>query len=176
MELTLQKLNEAIPFASESNVRKFFEPLRDACKDFKIDTPLRLSHFIAQIAHESGSLKYVEEIASGAAYENRTDLGNVIKGDGVKFKGRGLIQITGRGNYVAFYHYLKGEFDVISHPGLLTMPKLAALSAAWFWYTHSLNELADSDDIRKITKIINGGYNGFDERKLCLSYAKKAFL
>ena len=176
MELTLQKLSEALPYASKSNIQKFFTPLHDACVAFDINTPLRLSHFLAQVAHESGSLKYVREIASGAAYEHRADLGNVQKGDGVKFKGRGLIQITGRGNYVAFYHYLKGSQDVISHPELLETPVLASLSAAWFWYTHSLNELADADDIRKITKIINGGYNGFDERKFCLSFAKKAFL
>lgn len=151
------------------NARKkipLFLPLLNHCfEEFDISTPLRQAAFLAQIAHESGQLNYLEELASGAAYEGRKDLGNIQKGDGVRFKGRGLIQVTGRANYEACSKAL-GE-DFIDDPELLALPLNAVRSAGWFWKTHGLNELADIPDFLKITKRINGGVNGYPQR---LSY------
>jgi len=130
---------------------------------YGIDTTRRAAAFLAQIAHESGSLKYVEEIASGEAYEGRADLGNTQLGDGKRFKGRGLIQITGR----ATYKELSAElgYDFIAHPEDLEKPGPAAYSAAWFWDSRHLNRLADIDAFDKITRRINGGLNGIEDRR-----------
>ncbi|WP_212590530.1 glycoside hydrolase family 19 protein [Williamwhitmania taraxaci] len=140
--------------------------------NFEISTPLRIRHFIAQLAHESGSFQYVREIASGNAYEGRKDLGNVNAGDGVKFKGRGLIQITGRANYEKCSLALFGDRRLLDNPELLELPDNAVKSAAWFWQSHGLNALADKDDIRAITKRINGGYNGLVDRMAFYDIAK----
>ena len=145
--------------------------LLDGMKKYSINTKLRENHFIAQLAHESGEFRYMEELASGAAYEGRKDLGNTEKGDGVKFKGRGLIQLTGRANYAAIGKGLCVDF--ISDPELLETPQYAALSACWFWNSRGLNVLADADDILRITKKINGGTNGLAQRQMYLDRAKK---
>ena len=133
------------------------------CTKYEIDTPLRLSAFLAQIGHESGRLRYVEELASGKAYEGRTDLGNTTKGDGVRFKGRGLIQITGRYNYTELAN--DTDVDFVSYPELLKEPEFAVMSACWFWDKRKLNMLADEERFRDITKKINGGYNGLEDRE-----------
>lgn len=140
--------------------------------EFDISTPLRKAHFIAQVAHESAGFLYTEEIASGAKYEGRKDLGNTQKGDGVKFKGRGLIQLTGRSNYQRYKQFC--GYDVVSKPTLLSQPVGAIRSAMWFWQTHGLNELADADSFLAITKRINGGTNGLESRRKFLNNAKKA--
>jgi putative chitinase len=132
--------------------------------EFGIDTPLRQAAFVAQIAHESGSLRYVRELASGAAYEGRGDLGNTQPGDGIKFKGRGLIQITGRSNYRACSVALFGDERLLQTPALLENMAPACRSAAWFWKTHGLNQWADAEDFTRITRIINGGVNGLADR------------
>lgn len=129
---------------------------------YEINTPVRQAAFLAQLAHESGSLKYVRELASGEAYEGRKDLGNNQAGDGVRFKGRGLIQITGRSNYEALSVAL--NFDFIKEPEKLELPGAAALSAGWFWNKNKLNIIADSGDFKKLTKRINGGFNGLKDR------------
>ena len=139
---------------------------------FDIATPKRMAHFLAQIAHESAEMRYTEEIASGAQYEGRKDLGNTKKGDGVKFKGRGLIQVTGRSNYNAYKKFC--GYDVVASPELLAKPVGAVRSAMWFWQTHKLNALADGDLLTTITKIINGGTNGFASRQAYLMKAKAA--
>lgn len=151
-----------MPFASEANIRKFTIPLTMTMDKYQINTVERQAAFLAQLAHESGSLKYVREIASGEAYEHRRDLGNVEPGDGVKFKGRGLIQVTGRANYQALSIAL--NYDFIKDPEALEKPGAASLSAGWFWNLKKLNDLADSGDFKKITKRINGGYNGMADR------------
>lgn len=149
-----------------------FLPLIDACfREFDISTPLRQAAFLAQIAHESGQLTYLEELASGAAYEGRKDLGNTHPGDGIKFKGRGLIQLTGRANYEACSKAL-GE-DFIDDPELLALPVNAVRSAGWFWKTHGLNELADIPDFLKLTKRVNGGVNGYAQRLAYYVLAKQ---
>lgn len=149
----------------------FAKPLTEAMERFGIDTPKRQAAFLAQVAHESGQLRYVRELASGQAYEGRADLGNVESGDGVRFKGRGLIQVTGRKNYVRCGFAL--ELDLIACPELLETPENAALSAAWFWHENNLNRYADSGDFLTLTKRINGGTNGLADREHFWKLAKE---
>lgn len=148
--------------------------LNKYAKEFEIDTPIRWAHYLAQVIHESGGFRYTEEIASGSMYEGRKDLGNVIKGDGVRFKGRGLIQLTGRANFVKYREYC--GFDVVSNPTLLSLPVGAIRSSMWYWHTHNLNNLADADDVKAITRRINGGLNGYEQRIRYLNKAKKVLL
>lgn len=135
-----------------------------------MDSSLRLAHFMAQLCHESGSFQYMEEIASGVAYEGRKDLGNIQPGDGRKFKGRGPIQITGRANYRA-YGRLAG-LDLVQFPELAANPSIGLLLALLYWRKNGLNTLADSDNIKAITKLINGGYNGLADREKYLNQIK----
>lgn len=166
--ITLDELNSIMPYAGD-RADTFLQPLNDAMREFDINSNVREAAFLAQIAHESGSLKYVKELASGEAYEGRSDLGNNVIGDGVKFKGRGLIQITGRTNYAACGSAL--GLPLIERPELLEEPVNACRSAAWFWNSRNLNELADKGDLKLITRKINGGYNGYQDR---LGYYERA--
>lgn len=175
MELTKEQLKACMPFATDVNIQKFLTPLNTTLIRFGINTPVRIAMFLAQLAHESGSLKYVRELASGEAYENRKDLGNTQPGDGVKFKGRGLIQITGRANYTKLSQDL--SYDFLVNPTALELPGAASLSAGWFWKRNSLNELADpgtEEAFKKVTKRINGGYNGLVDRLTHWVRCKKA--
>jgi putative chitinase len=149
----------------------FCAPLNAAMAEFDIDTPARQAAFIAQVGHESGQLRYVRELASGAAYEGRADLGDTAPGDGVRFKGRGLIQITGRANYHACGVAL--GLDLVGQPELLEQPGNACRSAAWFWQTHGLNALADAGDQERITRRINGGTNGLADRLALFEAAQR---
>ena len=159
----LDQLHKICPYTPKHIIAPFVDPLNAAMKEFEIDqTGPREAMFIAQLCHESGGFRYVEELASGKAYEGRKDLGNTEPGDGVRFKGRGLIQITGRENYRACGDAL--GVDLLSDPALLESPDLACRSAAWFWAKHGLNELADKGDFQHITRRINGGLNGWKDR------------
>ena len=135
-----------------------------------LDNSLRLIHFLAQLAHESGNFKYMEEIASGAAYEGRKDLGNTQAGDGKRFKGRGPIQLTGRANYRRYGQQLGIDFE--NNPAIVAIPSVGLLVACKFWSDNGLNELADKDDVVSITKRINGGTNGLADRKAKLETIK----
>lgn len=157
---------------SGSHIDTYLPIINGWSEHFRINTKLRMAHYLAQIAHESGELRYTRELASGKAYEGRKDLGNTQEGDGVRFKGRGLIQITGRANYTAYMNYCK--FDVVSSPELLERPLGAVKSSMWYWNVHGLNRLADEDNLKAITKRINGGYNGLEQRQKYLERAKKA--
>jgi putative chitinase len=171
MILTNQILKSICPYASQTNIKKYVGYLNQYIPEYGIDTLLRERHFIAQLAHESGSFNYVKELASGEAYEWRKDLGNTHGGDGVKYKGRGLIQLTGRNNY----QKLTNDFgvDFINHPETLESPEFAVKSACWFWQTNGLNPIADWDDIKSVTKRVNGGYNGLQDRINYYELAKK---
>lgn len=158
--LTLIQLREAMPHAGD-RAGAYLLPLVDAMKEFEIDSPLRAACFLAQIAHESGSLRYTLEIADGSAYEGRLDLGNTQPGDGKRFRGRGLIQITGRANTIACLRALGWRDD---EPERLETPLGACRSAAWFWKTRRCNEHADLGNFWSISKIINGGTIGLDDR------------
>lgn len=162
MTITAEQLAKIFPLA-KSRVAIFAPFLNAAMEEFGIDTPIRQAGFLAQVGHESGQLRYTAEIASGAAYENRLDLGNTSPGDGKKYKGRGLIQLTGKFNYTQLMMSL--DLDCLDHPELLETPDNACRSAAWWWSVRGLNTLADRGDFKKITKIINGGYNGLDDRQ-----------
>ena len=169
--ITGAQLQSIMPFA-KARIPAFIEPLNAAMHEFHINSPIRQAAFIAQIAHESGELRYVEEIASGIAYEYRKDLGNTQPGDGMKYKGRGLIQITGRNNYAECGKAL--GVDLITNPELLETNDLACRSAAWFWASRGLNDLSDRGDFERITKRINGGLNGYQERLAYHARAKMA--
>lgn len=168
--ITKQQLVAIMPFA-KARVDLFLAPLNAAMNEFNIDTAARQAAFLAQIGHESGELRYVKELASGAAYEGRAGLGNKFPGDGVKYKGRGLIQITGRKNYTEVMLAL--DVDCLEHPEVLETPENACRSAAWWWKEHGLNELADAGDFIKITKRINGGTNGLDDRQRLYALARQ---
>lgn len=150
----------------------FADALPGICEKFDITTKNRQAHFIAQCAHECDHFKTTQEYASGAAYNGRKDLGNTQPGDGPRFKGRGLIQLTGRFNYTAAAQALGQPF--VDQPELVERFPAAADVSAWFWHTHKLNRHADNDDVRAVTKIINGGYNGLDSRAVYLTSTKKA--
>ncbi len=162
--------------AHASLISRFFDPLSRQMTSYGINTGLRRAHFLAQVCHESGQLRHTEEIASGEAYEGRLDLGNTQPGDGPRFKGRGLIQLTGRANYAAFGHALDRDLTTDPHPTLLaTDAELATRVACWFWKDRNLNALADGDDLRRITLRINGGLNGFSERQAFYARARCIF-
>lgn len=169
--ITLEELHRIYPYAGK-RADTFIDPLNDAMAEFDISPHVtREMAFLAQIGHESGQLRYVQEIASGAAYEGRKDLGNTEPGDGVRFKGRGLIQVTGRANYAKCGDAL--SLPLLEQPELLEMPRHACRSAAWFWKSRGLNELADKGDFKLITKRINGGFNGYADRLAVFNRAQQ---
>jgi putative chitinase len=149
--------------------------LEQACIRFGIDTTLRKVHFLGQVAHESATGRYMEEIASGRAYEGRADLGNTEPGDGVRFKGRGLIQLTGRSNYGAYSLAIHGDDRAVQDPAMVARLPDAALAAGWFWQAKGLNALADRDSLELVTRRINGGLNGLADRARRLQQAKRLF-
>ena len=149
----------------------FLAPLNAAMVEFGITTPARQASFLSQVGHESGQLCYVRELASGQAYEGRADLGNTQRGDGVRFRGRGLLQVTGRANYAACGKAL--GLDLLAQPELLEQTVNACRSAGWFWQTRGLNALADAGDQERVTRRINGGVNGLAERLVLYREARK---
>jgi putative chitinase len=169
--ITLDQLKKIMPKAGQRAV-VYYQPLVEAMEEFGIDTPARQAAFLAQICHESGSLRYVRELATGAGYEGRHDLGNTQPGDGVRYKGRGLIQITGRANYGQCGHMLGLPLE--DQPELLEQLVPACRSAAWFWQSRGLNEVADARNFKLITRRINGGLNGFADRLAAWERAEEA--
>jgi len=169
MALTAETLRKIMPYAGKK-ADLFLPFLLKAMEEFNINTPLRQAAFLAQLGHESGQFRYVKELASGEAYEGRKDLGNTQKGDGKRYKGRGLIQITGRANYTTLSKAFGVDF--VAKPELLETPEWACRSAAWFWGTRKLNELADKEQFITITKRINGGTNGLKDRQELYAAAK----
>ena len=179
--------------ATQANENKYLSYLNDACSKYNINTPLRLAAFCAQLFVESGSLSITQENLNYSAnrllavfpthfngivdannyagnpvaignrvYANRMGNGSESSGDGYNFRGQGLIQLTGKSNYSSCSSGI--GVNLVSNPSLLSTPQYAALSAAWFWNSKSLNDYADASDFTSITKRINGGLNGADER------------
>lgn len=135
-----------------------------------LDTPLRFAHFMAQCGHESGGFVYMEEIASGVAYEGRKDLGNTVVGDGKRYKGRGPIQLTGRANYRRIG--LRLGLNLEGNPTLVSDPSIGMWCAIEYWDENNLNKYADSDDTKGLTRRINGGQNGLKDREERLARMK----
>ena len=173
--ITAGQLKQILPQATAANIEMYLPFLNSLLPKFGIDNNVRLAAFLAQVGHESGQLRYNKEIwgptAAQKGYEGRKDLGNIIAGDGVKFKGRGLIQITGRANYSNFGQ--TNGVDCINNPSLLELPEYAVMTACWFWQKNNLNKYADSGDFKTLTKRINGGYNGLEDRIQIWERAKK---
>jgi putative chitinase len=172
MPITQQQLLQILPNAGKQ-AGVFASALSLAMDQFKINTRLRMAAFIAQVGHESGQFRYVRELG-GDQYLSKYDtgplaarLGNTPEadGDGQKYRGRGLIQITGRDNYLVCSKALFGDDRLLRTPELLEQAEWACKSAAWFWNSRSLNALADKGDFQGITRRINGGLNGLAERE-----------
>lgn len=182
-QITKPMLLRAVPSLYIKRVDEFVASFNQWNIPFGIDNEKRIVHYLAQVFHESGALRYVEEIASGAQYEGRKDLGNTQQGDGVRFKGRGFIQLTGRTNYTKFNEFDLCTADVVANPQAVAEFPLNQIASMWFWQTHGLNELADRDDggkmgediVTRITKIINGGTNHLSERKYFYRCFKREF-
>lgn len=161
---------------SAAQARALADGLGPAMHNHGINTARRAAAFIGQVAHESAGFTATTEFASGAAYEGRRDLGNTHPGDGRRFRGRGLIMVTGRANYAAASKALGVDF--IAHPEKLAEPRYAAAVSAWWWQAHGCNELADAGSLEALTRRINGGLNGLESRRTYTNRARRlsAFL
>lgn len=176
-EITLSSLliKGIVPGARLSRIEIYQPYLTLSMNRRQINTPLRQAHFLAQLGQESDSFATAEEYASGEAYEGRSDLGNTQPGDGRRFKGRGLIQLTGRSNYAAYGTAVGMDLTNGNPVVVATNPSLAVDVSTWFWDTHNLNHLADSDNVDAVTRVINGGLNGITQRRAFLQRAKFLF-
>ncbi|WP_327439896.1 glycoside hydrolase family 19 protein [Pseudomonas donghuensis] len=171
MALTEKTLQLMFPNARQQ-AGVFVSAINAAMVRWEIDTPRRQAAFLAQVGHESGQLRYVKELGNDrylARYDTGTlalRLGNTAEadGDGQLYCGRGLIQVTGRNNYRACSMALFGDERLLKQPQLLEQPQWAAESAAWFWHSRGLNQLADRSEFNRITRHINGGLNGLEDR------------
>ena len=141
-----------------------FEDLNDCLNRFEINTVQRVRHFLSQTGHESGGLQFMKELANGQAYNGRRDLGNTRPGDGPKYKGAGVIQLTGRSNYQAFANYI-GDPKVMEGVNYVSTTYPFS-SAGFFWKNKNMNALCDRGaTVREVTKRVNGGYNGLADRE-----------
>lgn len=171
MQITTQQIQLIMPNARRQ-AGVFVSALNAAMAHQQINTPKRQAAFLAQLGHESGQLLYVRELGSDQ-YLSKYDTGNLAvklgntpeaDGDGQRYRGRGLIQITGRNNYLRCSLALFGDERLLRTPELLELPQWAAESAAWFWWVRELNALADRGEFEVITRKINGGLNGLADR------------
>lgn len=171
MPITSQQLLQILPSAGKQ-AGVFASALTLAMDKYQINTRLRMAAFIAQVGHESGQFRYVRELG-GDQYLSKYDTGTLAArlgntpeadGDGQKYRGRGLIQITGRDNYLACSKALFGDDRLLRTPELLEQAEWACKSAAWFWNSRNLNALSDAKDFNGITRRVNGGLNGLAER------------
>lgn len=180
MKITREQLYKII--GDYNRVDRYLHYINKYLDVFEINTPLRASHFIAQCCHETAGLKFMKEQGK-ISYFSKYDkgslakmLGNTKKGDGWKYRGRGFLMLTGRANYQSYQNseYCKG--NIMEKPELLEGQNGSVKSGMWWWFVHGLNELADKDDIVKITKKVNGGLNGIDDRKNWFGICKKVLL
>lgn len=197
-----KEFKNCVPGITQEDFDKFYQPLNDAMERYKINTPLRMAAFIAQIAHESGHFRFVVEnlnyraetllkvfpkyyktMAEANAHARRPErianrvyggrMGNgpESSGDGFRYRGRGLIQLTGKSNYEACGKGL--GLDLVKSPELLETPAVASLSAAWFWNSRNINAAADARDFVRVTRLINGGTNGLEDRTKLYNIARR---
>lgn len=188
---------------TDAFVDKWYEPVKTAMQEFAIATPLRQAHFLAQVGHESGGFRTLEEnfnyssdrllavfpkyfnaatakqytrnkqAIANRVYASRMGNGPESSGDGWNYRGSGLIQITGKDNHSAVARAFGMEVDE-SAERLRTDPAYAAEAAAWWWQANGLNELADQDSLARVTRRVNGGTNGINDRGTRLERAKGA--
>ena len=177
--VSIEELSQVMPNAKSATLMAYLPHLQSALEEYAINTYLREAMFLAQIAHESGEFRWMREIWGPTAAQKRyeppsslaADLGNTHVGDGKRYMGRGVIQLTGRANY----HTLGGILgvDLESNPDLVATPEWAFRTAGLFWKRKNLNEPSDRRDVRAATKLINGGFNGLPERQ---AYYDRAIL
>lgn len=186
MIITIEQLRAICPQLPK-NGDVFIPYLNEFMPAYGIDTPAAAAMFLAQAAHECGQFRYTQEIASGKAYEGRADLGNTQPGDGVRYKGRGIFQVTGRANYKTCGAAL--GLDLVNHPSLLETPQYAVQSACWYWQSRKLSDIANSPKktyqvtrnkkvytltaFEYLTTKINGWLNGIEDREAFWDRAKK---
>ena len=202
MQITLEQLCNFFEDTDDFVLKNFVDPINKVIEDFDINTPNRIAMFLAQVGHESGGLtklhenlnykparllqifpKYFKDVdpedydtpekIANRVYSSRMGNGDEESGDGYRFRGRGAIQLTGRSNYTACGEDL--EVDLINNPDWLETPEGAIMSAAWFWDQHDLNAYADASDVIAVTKKINGGTIGIEDRKELFAEAVKIF-
>jgi putative chitinase len=171
-QVTANVLIAICPNLSPARAAEIARYLNPAMAEAGIKTNLAKAAFLAQLAQESAGFTAMEEFASGADYEGRADLGNTQPGDGVRFKGRGFIQITGRANYGSAGRAL--GLDLIGNPALAATTENAARIAAWYWQTRNINAPADAGDFVRVTRLINGGTNGLAQRQAYYGKAQAA--
>ncbi len=169
--ITKQQIKQIAPNSKEEIIGPLVGYLNLHMPKYEVNTYLRVCHFIAQAAHEAASFRTLREFASGAAYEGRKDLGNVRPGDGVRYKGRGIFQLTGRANYRTIG--AKIGMDLENNPELAESPEVSVLTALEYWKSRNLNAFADADDVEVVTRRINGGLNGYADRRKYLAKAKQ---
>ncbi|MFD6896058.1 glycoside hydrolase family 19 protein [Rhodococcus sp. NPDC060086] len=160
--VTPDDLRHIVPGIPAEKIEQYIAPLNAAMTHNGIDNPVRQAAFIAQLAVESDSFRTFEEYASGRAYEGRADLGNTHPGDGERYKGRGAIQITGRHNYEKLSQHTGVDF--VAHPELLAAPENAFTTAAWYWTSRDLNNVADTVGIVRVSELVNGGHHALSRR------------
>ncbi len=188
MQIDRQMLLRAVPDLYMPRADEFVASFNMWAMAYGIDNKRKIVHYLAQVFHESGCLRYTTELASGAEYDTGPKaiaLGNTPEkdGDGQKYKGRGYIQLTGLANYKAFNASDLCTEDVVKNPGLVSEFPLNQMASMWFWQKKGLNELADKDDggkmgediVRQITKKVNGGQNGIAQRLFYYRRFKKEF-
>lgn len=146
--------------------------LASTLDEYDINNRLRIAHFIDQTCHEAAGFRTTEEFASGTAYEWRTDLGNTKRGDGRRYKGRGILQLTGRANYRTYGEAL--GLDIEGNPLLAAEPRVSLRIACEYWKRRKINPDCDRDDIITVTRKINGGLNGLEHRRRYTAKAKAA--
>jgi len=204
--ITVQQIMRAVPSANRERATELVQVFNDWNERFQINTPLRVSFFLAHVLHESGNLKYVEENLNYSAdglrktfpkyfptaalaaqyarqpqkianrvYADRMGNGNEASGDGWRYRGRGMIQLTGKFQYQSYQNSGFCNGNLVAHPEWLTKSPGHTKSAMWYWYSHGCNELADRDDNISVTKRINGGLNGYANRDYLLRRFKKEF-
>jgi putative chitinase len=173
-DLTQNKMKGIMPRATDALLDRYYVLIVDTMHDYEINTPLRIAHFLAQVGVECGDLRWMQELDSGAYLNGNDDLGNTEDGDGPRFKGRGLLQLTGRSNYTAYGEYCDRDFLSDTTSVLIaTDASFAVDSAGWYWTTlKKVNPLADADNVHAVTHKVNGGYNDLEERKAHLRRAK----
>jgi putative chitinase len=163
------------PRANKTLLKQLAKAAPGILPEYGINTALREAHFWAQAAHETAGFRYMNEVwgptPAQQRYEGRKDLGNSKPGDGRRYAGRGIFQLTGRANYRKYGDILGLELE--NYPDRATEPEIALRIACEYWKARNINPCADADDIVAITKKINGGTNGIADRRTCLAVAKK---